>query len=147
MQFWRINIFLLFIINSEKGKVIRKRYYDYLKELIEIAKLDETTKEIFNPLKFKEQFLQSAAIFEEYLLTQFEKKIVLGDMFGGIGTYGLFFALNYPNLIKKIYVTEKHKESYEILRNLIGFFSLQDKITPVLIDKKAGFDPYKNKII
>jgi hypothetical protein len=99
---------------------------------------------IFPAGRFKEQFLQSVYLFEEYV-KRFDKKMILADLFAGIGTYSIFFSTYYRLIIKKIYATEKDEESYKLLKDMINKHGCSDMVIPCKVDKRAGFNPYSTK--
>jgi GNAT superfamily N-acetyltransferase/16S rRNA G966 N2-methylase RsmD len=129
----------------------RALYSDFLEELINNVKNSvKLSKAFFNPLKFKEQFFQSVYIFEDYLNYYFfsnQDKIVLADLFAGIGTYALFFANYYSSFIKKIYATEIDKTSYKIMERLISVYTHKNLIIPCKVEEMAGYNPYLCKNI
>lgn len=111
----------------------------YLKSRISIP------DKVFNPFKFKEQFLQSVFIIEEYINILYDKKIILADLFAGIGTYALFFANYQDKLIKKVIATEKDEKAFQIMNDAINHFRAKNLIISYKIDNNAGYNPFKNK--
>lgn len=115
--------------------------YDNFLEEIKKIKIPEN---IFNPLKFKVQFLQSIYLFEEYFKINFNnrKKAILSDLFGGFGIYALFFAKHYKELLSRIYVTEKDKMAYDLMVKIIKSNRLVKFIIPCKVETNALFNPF-----
>jgi len=66
-------------------------YNDFISGFNEIK---SQSMNVFPAGRFKEQFLQSVYLFEEYV-KRFNKKMILADLFAGIGTYSIFFLVYY----------------------------------------------------
>lgn len=119
-------------------------YGNFLPEIMSRIKL---SRDIFNPLKFNEQFLQSVYIYEEYLKKNFTGNVLMADLFSGIGTYAIFFAKYYNHIIERIYATEKNLNAYNIMKKLVKFYNYQDLIVPCAVKENVGYNPYKCKEI
>ncbi len=138
---------MIFNKKQEGYETKGKNYYDYLKEYEIVLKKSSVRKNIFNPLKLKEQFLQVVSIFDEYFLLHFRDKVTLCNIFDQVGMYTLYFASRYSNSIKKIYVIERDEKSYNALREILNFDFpyYNNKIIPVFIGKENALKTYKSE--
>jgi len=116
-------------------------YNDFISGFNEIK---SQSMNVFPAGRFKEQFLQSVYLFEEYV-KRFNKKMILADLFAGIGTYSIFFSTYYRQISRKIYSTEKDAESYKLLKHMTEKYGCSDIVTPCNVDKRAGFNPYNTR--